>query len=464
MKFEHFLTDPFAPHPVVNRKTVCFGGGGGGEQEFQVGDAPSVPDYSDYIKKMTATGEKLQGYGADLYKWAQDAGIKVSGIADEVSGQAKDIYGKAGEYADLGVGQYKDMMAKWKQQYDPLYAAQAKEAQSMIGDLGNTQEQYAGKYGADVAQAFDASKQAHDRALRSYGLKAPGSGSQALDGMVSNQRGLATVAAGEQGRNAARNEAWQRVSEAQNAGKIYGEFAGQGASMANQGRSTQLAAGNQQIGAPESAISTTVGAYNPALSSYQQAYPWMKAEGDTMATSYNQQLAGYSAHTNAALKAHQMSQESEGGDGGMLGGIGGSLLGAAAGSIIPGVGTALGSSIGGMLGKTAGGAISNAKGGMIRGYEDGGPVPEEGGDQMVDPSMSASEGAITDDVPARLNVGEFVFPKDVVEWRGEAWMQKEIMKARKERESQTVAESEQGPPMSAIEMQAPQFQSGEPPL
>ena len=77
---------------------------------------------------------------------------------------------------------------------------------------------------------------------------------------------------------------------------------------------------------------------------------------------------------------------------------------------------------------------------------------------MVEPDMSQSQGAITDDVPARLNVGEFVFPKDVVQWRGEAWMQKEIMKARKEREANTVAEPEMGP-TSAIDMQAPQFQS-----
>lgn len=34
--FDHFLTDPFAPHPVVNPKTVCFkgGGGGGNDQTF----------------------------------------------------------------------------------------------------------------------------------------------------------------------------------------------------------------------------------------------------------------------------------------------------------------------------------------------------------------------------------------------------------------------------------------------
>jgi len=446
----HFLTDPWAPHPVVN-KHICHGMGGGdsgGGEEFKVGDAPDVPDYTKYIEKMTKVGEKLTGYGDDLYKWAQEQGVKVSGIADTVSG-------RAGALADEAKTDYSDMKAKWKTQYEPLYEAQAAEAKRTMGDLGNYKEQEAGRYGANVAQAFDASKAAHDRNLRSYGLKAPGSGGHQLDSMVSNQRGLATVAAGEQGRRAATDEAWKRVGEAQQAGLHYQDIANKSGSMS-------LAAGNQQIGAPESAISTTVGAYNPALSSYQQAYPWMKAEGDTMATGYNQQLAGYSAHTNAALKAHQMASESEGGDGGggAMGGMAGTLLGAAAGSVIPGVGTMLGASLGGALGGMAGKAASAAKGGMIRRFEDGGAVPEEGGDQMVDPSMSQSQGAITDDVPARLNVGEFVFPKDVVEWRGEAWMQKEIMKARKEREQNTVAEPDQGPPMSAIDMQAPQFQSG----
>jgi hypothetical protein len=450
MKPVHMLSDPWAPHPVVNRN-ICYGGGGGGggsEDSWMPGNAPTVPDYSQYISSMTETGNKIKGYGDDLYKWAQDAGVKISGIADTVSG-------RAGDMADYASGEYKGMMQKWKDTYGDLYQSQADEARKMIGDLGATQEKYAGKYQADVAQAFDASAEAQERELRRYGLKAPGSGAAALNGMVKNQRGLAQVAAGEQGRNVARDEAWKRVGEAQEAGKIMPQ-------LAQQGASTALAAGNQQIGAPESAISTTASAFNPSIQEQNAAYPWMKQWGDTMATGYNQSLAGYNAYNTARssaekLKAEKESQEAESGGGGIMGMVGG-LAGTVGGSFLGpmggAVGGALGFKLGGMMGAAEGGAIEPDR-------------MDGGGDHAVTPDMSQSEGAITDDVPARLNVGEFVFPKDVVQWRGEAWMQKEIMKARKEREANTVAEPEMGQ-MSAIDMQAPQFQSPqqqpEPPL
>lgn len=187
----HELFDPFAEHPVVN-KHICFGSGGGtAAAGYQTAQAPTVPDYSEYIKAMTSTGNTLQGYGAGLYNWAQNAGVSLAGTAADVSARAGDLAGQAGQ-------NYTDLMAKWQQTYSPLYDAQAADAQRMIGNLPATEEQYAGKQQADVAQAFDASKAAQDRKLQSYGLKAPGSGASQLDAMVTNQRGLAQVAAGEQ--------------------------------------------------------------------------------------------------------------------------------------------------------------------------------------------------------------------------------------------------------------------------
>ena len=399
--------------PPIARRHLCYGGGGG--------SAPAPPDYSQYISAMTGIGNTLTGYGSDLYNWAQQQGINVSGVADTVSQRAGDL-------ADQGASTYKDTMANWQQTYGPLYQAQAADAQRMIGDLPNTENQYAGKYQADTAQAFDASKQASDRSLRAYGLKQPGGGATALDTLVSNQRGLATVAAGEQGRTAARNEARSVTGQALQSGLALPQVANQGSALAMSG-------GNQQVGAPESAISTTAGAYQPAISMYGTAMPYMKAWGDTMSNSYNQELAQY--------KADQSSQGS--GVGSMVGGLAGTV----AGSFMGPVGTAVGGAIGTKLGSMVG-----AKGGAIQ------PERHAGGDQMVDPSMSKSGGAITDDVPARLNVGEFVWPKDVVEWRGEAWMQKEIAKARKEREGNTVAEPDMAP-AGAIDMQPPQFQSAQ---
>jgi hypothetical protein len=69
--FVHLLDDPWAPHPVVNRRTVCFGGGGGGGDDVQAPNAPSAPDYTAYIKRMTEIGETGQTWATDLYNEAK---------------------------------------------------------------------------------------------------------------------------------------------------------------------------------------------------------------------------------------------------------------------------------------------------------------------------------------------------------------------------------------------------------
>jgi hypothetical protein len=71
-------------------------------------------------------------------------------------------------------------------------------------------------------------------------------------------------------------------------------------------------------------------------------------------------------------------------------------------------------------------------------YARGGPV----GGGVVPAGMSPSRGQQTDDVSAtipqtggraQINVGEFVMPKDVVQWKGQEFFQKMIAQARKNR-------------------------------
>jgi hypothetical protein len=76
-------------------------------------------------------------------------------------------------------------------------------------------------------------------------------------------------------------------------------------------------------------------------------------------------------------------------------------------------------------------------------YATGGEVEEYGG--YVPQGMSPSGGAQTDDVPAQinqghggqaqLNAGEFVIPRDVVEWKGQEFFHKLMEGARKTRMS-----------------------------
>jgi hypothetical protein len=71
-----------------------------------------------------------------------------------------------------------------------------------------------------------------------------------------------------------------------------------------------------------------------------------------------------------------------------------------------------------------GGGSTGAKGGAVH---DG----RIGGDISYD--ESPSNGTKTDDVPARLNAGEFVMPRDVAEWKGQEFFYKLMAQARKAR-------------------------------
>jgi hypothetical protein len=96
-------------------------------------------------------------------------------------------------------------------------------------------------------------------------------------------------------------------------------------------------------------------------------------------------------------------------------------------------------------GDTSGGGGSYAAGGAVDDQTTGGQVPQ---------SASPSQGIQTDDVPANLNEGEFVVPRDVAHWKGEEFFQKLIAQSRKARVTAPAA----GKPGPALQG-APRFAS-----
>lgn len=416
-EFVDFMGREGAP-PVATRH-LCYGGGGGGS-------TPQAPDMSDYIGAMTKIGNDLTAKGGTMWDWAQKSGADLKTIADKVSG-------RSGTMADAIAGKDAYLMGRWEDLYGPIYEAQAADAARAIKNLPLVEEQYAGRYMADTAQAFDAAKSAEARKLQGQGLKMPGGpGGAALDMITANQRAAALSSAGETGRMTADTTARQVATNALNTGLQLPQV---GTSQGN----LALAAGQQEFGTPAAAITTTAGAYSPSLGYYQGAYPYMGQWGSTMSNTYNQQLAAWNAQQNAGGGMGALAGAALG----AIGTIGGAYLGGPAGA-----------AVGGAAGKAAGSAVA-ATGGMIPEMARGGAPA---GPHYVSPSASPSRGAITDDVPARLNAGEFVFPKDVVAWRGEAWMQKEIQKARQERQQKEVAKPTMKPD-GAIHATPPRFRS-----
>jgi len=112
-----------------------------------------------------------------------------------------------------------------------------------------------------------------------------------------------------------------------------------------------------------------------------------------------------SASHQGALATHAANQQSSGI--GSLLGLGAGLVG---NMIMPGAGSVAGMGLGQ---------------GLSRLYADGGAVPD---------ASSPTDGAAVDDVPARLTAGEFVLPKEAVEWWGQKHMFTLIEKAKQGRQ------------------------------
>lgn len=117
-----------------------------------------------------------------------------------------------------------------------------------------------------------------------------------------------------------------------------------------------------------------------------------------------------------------------------------------------------------------GGMPAYADGGEVDEFDDEmgeGPMPPE--EEMMEPppqdanvvppEASPSGGAETDDVHALVNEGEFIIPKKVTNWYGEKYFQKLIEKAYSEMSGPKTAEPEAGPPVQAMAMSPPSFES-----
>ena len=267
------------------------------------------------------------------------------------------------------------------------------------------QEYQAGRAEADVAAQFEQARQSAQERLESYGVDPSQTRQGALDLGTRIAEAAAQSSAGNQTRQAVKDRGMALRSEAINVGRGYpaqigAEEAGASAS-GNQAVNTGLAttaSGAQTMGTGQG----WQGLGNQAIQGW----------GNILNAGFNNQLDSWKAE-----------QEASSGWGDILG-------------------TALG------------------YGTKFMGFAEGGAIPDDG--MMLPEEMSPSGGAIPDDIPAeidngapaKLNAGEFVMPKDVVQWVGEKGMQQFILKARKELTGQNgerPAQPEMSPPGPQME-------------
>lgn len=330
--------------------------------------APPPPDYTPVAQASEQAAKYSYELGKEQLAWAKEQYKKDSAIIDKVVQAGLKREAINDQNAMVDRARYEEL-------YQPLEDKAVKEAQDFASPQRESYEM--GRAGATVAQQFDAQRKAAAQNLEAYGIDPSSTRYAALDLGSRVQQAAAQAGAENQARN--QTEAMGRAirSEAVNVGRGYpGQIAGT--------YGTALQAGNQAANstlANTASGASTMGTGTQWTGLGNQAIgTW----GNTLNMGYNNQVAQFNANQQASSG---------------LGSLAGSLLGAA-----------------------------GSAGGFAALFEDGGAVTSGGN---VPAGASPTRGAAIDDVDAKLNVGEFVVPKDVVSWKGEEFFQKLIGQSRK---------------------------------
>jgi hypothetical protein len=271
-------------------------------------------------------------------------------------------------------------------------------------DTPEYQDYRAGRAAAGVAQQFEGARLAAEQQLKDFGVdpSSPKYASTALGSRLS--QAAATAGAANQERNAVTNEALALKQSAINVGRGY-------AGNVNAGYGGAAAVGQGAVGG----VNTSAMTGSQMMGNPTQ---WAGLSNQSMGTWGNIANNNYSNY----MQGYQIQNTPQSsGVGSALGLIGGSLAGNPA---------------------------------FIKALADGGPVS---------PEASPSMGANTDDIPARLNAGEFIMPREAVSWFGEKAMHDMIIKAQKER-SQIEQQSGAVPDLMPARPEAPRLISGPKPV
>lgn len=342
--------------------------------------APPPPDYSGIAAASQAASQLSFQIQKEQLDWSKQQFAKTTDISDRIINDAIARQDK------LDASAAEDR-ARYTSVFQPLEDSLAKEAQDYSTPA--RREMRAGAAMSDVSQQFKVARAAAQDRLESFGIDPSQTRAAALDVNSRIAEAAARAGAGNQAREQTDAVGRALRSEAINVGRGYPGQVAQSYGLAMQGGqgAANTAFGNVQSGA------STMGT---PMQWGQMGTSALGTWGNTLNMGYGNQMDRFKANQSASSGWGQAL--------GLVGGIGMAAMG------MPG------SSVGGAGLKT------------LFGMAEGGPVPE---------SMSPSGGAVTDDVPAQgptgaiqLNGGEFVVPKDVLNWKGEEFFQNTIKKAR----------------------------------
>lgn len=343
---------------------------------------PTAPDYSPIINAYNSIAQHASSQGDAAYAWGKDQVANNGNLINDINSGLKDI---SGTFVSAG----KDALAKGQQTVDDA-TGYLKDQRDRYRDPNYVANSMGGAQ-AQVGQAFDQARNASIQELEGYGVNPAATRFAGLDATARMQRAAAQVSAGT---NEARNA--ETKADAANAALL-----GQGNTNIATGTSLTSAGTN----AGQAQVQNNLAGTSSGANVLGTDLSWTGANSTALGGASNTMNTSFSNQATAAKASNDASS---------------------------GVGSALG--------------LAASVGGKFFGFAEGGAIPDspdqqgDGTGGPVDPSMSPTGGAATDDVDAsapgmpeiKLNGGEFIIPKDVAGWLGEQAIRKMIMKARKD--------------------------------
>ncbi|HLZ24590.1 MAG TPA: hypothetical protein VKQ30_20940 [Ktedonobacterales bacterium] len=381
--------------------------------------APPAPDYTPIAQASEQAAQIQAQTAAEQLNWAQQ-----EAAMNTQQNQAVLNFDQGVANQELGM-QQKTMQwaAQDRQNYNQNFAPIAKEyaAKAKGWDSPGRERAMAGEAAGTVANQFAGAKQANIDQLESYGIDPSQTRYAALNLGTNLSEAAATGAAANNARMQTQLQGEQLLGNAVAAGQGQQQQAVNDVGASNSSGNSAASNTNQTLNnslATTASIGSTEGTA-PQWSSLSNAS--LGTWGNALNMGYQDQLAGF-----------QANQQASSGVGALIGATAGMGLGAFYGggnSIFNGIKSAL-------PGFEAGGAVPMfAAGGAIPDSQGAIPLDGRAGASAVPPAASPSGGRAVDDVTARLNVGEFIVPKDVASWEGEKNLQKLVQKARSERQA-----------------------------
>lgn len=314
--------------------------------------------------------------------------------------------------------------ARYEAVFQPLEDSLVRESQQYTPELiAGRAEAAAGRASADVASQFAVARSAAQDRLESFGIDPSQVRAGALDLAGRTAQAAASAGAANMQRDATTAREQQYGAQLRSQALALGQgYPGQALSAYAAGLGNQqAAAGLGQQGLGNFLASNQLG--GQLMGSPTQwgglGNAGLAGASDTLASGYKNYLDYY--------KQKQSQSSGWGTALGLAGGIGLS-------AVMPTAQVALAPKIASLF----------AEGGAVPGDDaphSGVPVTED----MAPPGAPPVDG-----VPAALNVGEFIIPKDIVGWKGEEFFQKLIQKSREAKQ-----EAPAKPRMAAVPMGPP---------